>query len=83
MNKKPYQSICPKVTGFLIAGEVIKDKRTLETVTQILPYKSQSSIDQSVSPLAPISTLPFIIAPTSIVSPIEDFTLPHLFRAGH
>ena len=61
-----------------------EDQRTLETVTQIFSYKLQSSINQSVSPHIPISTLSFIVASTPTSSPFFfPITSPSLYFSSH
>jgi hypothetical protein len=54
-----HQDVCPQTTGFLIAGESIKDRRTLST--QSITCQSRSSTSQLISPHLPPSSFPFII----------------------
>lgn len=56
------------------------DHRTLETVTQVLPFQSQLSTFQSASPHPPISTLSFITNsfPISSSTPISSVISPSI-----
>jgi hypothetical protein len=73
-----HQNVCFQVTGFLIAGELIKGRRTLST--QPIPCQLLLSTSQLISPHLPTSSFPFIIDSISFPPFCQGFTKSHSGR---